>query len=78
MGDRIKRSLRSNDRRVEKKYANRLVLPTTIEYTTDHTRFSKLRCTWNDTYRQTRATLKGCVSTPNIKFSRYTPGYQKF
>ena len=76
-GDRIKRSLRSDDRKAEKKDAARLVSSTTIEYRADHTRFDKSRHTGDNTYRRMSATLEGRVSTPNKKFSRYTPGYQK-
>ena len=76
-GDQIKRSLRFNDRRAEKKDAARLVSSTTIEYREDHTRFAKSRHTRDNTYRRISATLEGRVSTPNKKFSRYTPDYQK-
>ena len=43
MGDQIERTLRSNDRRAKKKCLTWIVLFTTIEYSKDHTRFSKLR-----------------------------------
>ena len=49
-GDFIKRALRSNDIRAKKKYVTWLVSSTTIEYSTDHTRFAKSKYTGDSTY----------------------------
>ena len=49
-GDRIKRSIRFDDRRAEKKDATRLVSSTTIEYRRDHTISAKSMYTRDNTY----------------------------